>query len=176
MSTILSRYLPIREALLKGYRNITQANLTLPEPHEFNISVRGEYYYYQENILSQILNYLPYIIMIVGFLILAIAYLIGPRRYSVAPVKIIFGEKDLFGYIPKVNYVYEGIKSILRKYFVKVRDRAQCISCTPREILRKIPLISKFVDIYEEIVYGDKKRSGVEEALNEVDRACGESQ
>ncbi|MEM4789509.1 MAG: hypothetical protein QXV06_06935 [Ignisphaera sp.] len=174
LSTILSRYIPIGEVLLKGYRNITQANLTLLEPHEINISVRGEYYYYQENMLSQIMNYLPYIIMIVGFLILAVIYLIGPRRYFVAPVKIIFGEKDLFGYIPKVNYVYEGIKFILRKYFIKVRDRAQCISCTPRELLKRVPFISKFVNTYEEVVYGDKRRSDVEEALNEVDRICGE--
>lgn len=173
MSLILSRYIPIQIMQLRSYENISQTNFTFVKPQELNISFAENYYHGGET-FPQVLNYLPYIVLITGLLILMILYLIGLRRYTVAPAEIYFGEKSIFNYIPKVNYVYEGIKSILRKYFVKVRDKFQCFSCTPRELLKRVPFISKFVTVYEEIVYGNKNKSDVKEALNEVDRVCGE--
>jgi hypothetical protein len=71
---------------------------------------------------------------------------------------------------PTVNYVYKGVKSILRKYLTLLRSRVGCSICTPREVSHRLGFLKKFVEVYEDVVYGDKQRLDIDEALQEVRR------
>jgi hypothetical protein len=88
-------------------------------------------------------------------------------------VLVNIGEKNVYEAIPSAEYIYTGLKKILRRYFIALRDRAKCVGCTPREVLHKLKQYHRFVEVYEDVVYGDKQRSDVEEAINEVKSSEG---
>ncbi len=58
-----------------------------------------------------------------------------------------------------IEYVYPGIKMVLRKYYLKIRDVVGCKRCTPREIVTKCGKTEyeEFVKLYEDVVYGSKE-------------------
>ncbi|MEM2080434.1 MAG: DUF4129 domain-containing protein, partial [Nitrososphaerota archaeon] len=60
-----------------------------------------------------------------------------------------------------VEYVYPGVKLVLRKYYLKLRDALGCRKCTPRELLTRYGRseYEDFVQLYEDVVYGSKELS-----------------
>jgi len=68
-------------------------------------------------------------------------------------------------------YEYTGIKKVLRKYYLKLREIFGCTSCTPRElaVMSKDKRLYRFAEVYEDVVYGSKNRSDVDEVVKEVE-------
>gem|GEM_PF-1176224 len=58
-----------------------------------------------------------------------------------------------------VEYIYPGIKLVLRRYYLKIRDAVGCRRCTPREIVTKCGRVEyeEFAKLYEDVVYGSKE-------------------
>jgi len=73
---------------------------------------------------------------------------ITPRRYS-PRLRQVLGEL--------VEYLYPGIKAVLRRYYLRLRESLGCRTCTPREIAARVGSYADFAELYEEVVYGSKE-------------------
>lgn len=104
---------------------------------------------------------LPFLILgaVAGLLVLLIlastlSYLyrgetpITPRRYS-PRLRQVLGEL--------VEYLYPGVKAVLRRYYLRLRESVGCRTCTPREIATRVGSYADFAELYEEVVYGSKE-------------------
>ncbi|MEM1935109.1 MAG: hypothetical protein QXU65_04800 [Sulfolobales archaeon] len=58
-----------------------------------------------------------------------------------------------------VEYVYSGVKLVLRRHYLRLRETLGCRSCTPRELITKCGKkeYEEFVQLYEDVVYGSKE-------------------
>jgi len=74
--------------------------------------------------------------------------LITPRRYS-PRLRQVLGEL--------VEYLYPGVKAVLRRYYLRLRESVGCRTCTPREIASRVGSYADFAELYEEVVYGSKE-------------------
>lgn len=73
---------------------------------------------------------------------------ITPRRYS-PRLRQVLGEL--------VEYLYPGVKAVLRRYYLRLRESVGCRTCTPREIATRVGSYADFAELYEEVVYGSKE-------------------
>ena len=73
---------------------------------------------------------------------------ITPRRYSPRLRQVL---SEL------VEYLYPGIKAVLRRYYLRLRESLGCRTCTPREIAARVGSYADFAELYEEVVYGSKE-------------------
>ena len=78
-------------------------------------------------------------------------------------------------FVPTVQYVYTGIKAVLRKYLVQLRRIMGCTTCTPRELSMRgrDKCLNEFAYVYEEVVYGSKVIGRVSEVLEKIRRRLG---
>lgn len=111
-----------------------------------------------------------YLLLALGLaLIIFIAILYIRSWYREEPnISILLGEKELYEQRITVVYAYRGLKKILREYFIRFRNKVGCSNCTPRETLGKLGFLKRFVEVYEDVVYGDKQRGDVESVIDEV--------
>ncbi len=74
-------------------------------------------------------------------------------------------------FLVRAIYEYTGIKKVLRKYYVKLREVFGYTSCTPRElaIMSRDKRLYRFAEVYEDVVYGSKYRSDVDDVVKEVE-------
>ena len=73
---------------------------------------------------------------------------ITPRRYS-PRLRQVLGEL--------VEYLYPGVKAVLRRYYLRLRESVGCRTCTPREIATRVGSYTDFAELYEEVVYGSRE-------------------
>ncbi|MEM0027563.1 MAG: hypothetical protein QXT53_06770 [Ignisphaera sp.] len=113
---------------------------------------------------------IEYILLFIGFALIFIITLLYTKSWyrEESNVLVQFGEKEYYEEMCKIEYSYYGLKRILRNYFVNFRNRIRCPYCTPRETLSKLSFLKRFVDVYEDVVYGDKQRADVETVIDEV--------
>ncbi len=120
----------------------------------------------------EVISTVIFIVLIALLLVLTIALLVVPRepssRQSIAILHMLrtgYGEQELC-----VNYVYSGVRTILRRAYLELRKAFKCPRCTPRELaqLSRIPAIARFAEVYEDVVYGAKSRQDVNDVLKEV--------
>lgn len=66
-----------------------------------------------------------------------------------------------------VEYVYSGVKLVLRRYYLKLRETLGCRKCTPRELITRCGRseYEEFVQLYEDVVYGSKELSSDSEKV-----------
>lgn len=70
-----------------------------------------------------------------------------------------------------ISYSYEGIARILREIFLGIRDKLCKPYCTPREVALKhsaSSILQLFAKVYEDVVYGSRKREDAEVIADEV--------
>ncbi|MGC9149262.1 MAG: hypothetical protein ACP5GI_07485 [Sulfolobales archaeon] len=159
-------YIPSRYTIIPEEANITTIN-PLSILNKTNIERTTNYPHEGTQLVfsaSPEVNYL--IIIIVSVIILAVVLL------AIAPVPtpstegghLIYGRSRKLSRAETHEYVYEGVKKILREIYLRLRERHRCYICTPRELsLRSIDErinLIEFADTYERIVYGDKRPSG----------------
>lgn len=118
-------------------------------------------------ISNEFVEYLLLVMALSLIFFTVILYIRNIYRES-SNVLITIGKEKLYEAMPSAEYIYTGLKKILRRYFIVLRNKARCIGCTPREVLYRLKLYRRFVEVYEDVVYGDKQREDVEEAINEV--------
>ena len=163
------RYIPIS---INSFGNI-QMNLSATPP---NVSLKPmEFAQYPVPAPSSytVTNFpIEYVLLFIGFALIFLIVLLYTRSWyrGVHDVYVMLGEKEQRERGIKVEYSYHGLKKILRDYFVKFRNRIRCPYCTPRETLNKLIFLKKFVEVYEDVVYGDKQRVDVENVIDEVKR------
>lgn len=163
------RYIPIS---INSFGNI-KANLNATP---FNVSSEPmEIVQYPGSASSSyvVTNFpIEYVLLFVGFALIFLIVLLYTRSWYRGghDIYVMLGEKEQRERGIKVEYSYHGIKRILRDYFVKFRNRIRCPYCTPRETLNKLIFLKKFVEVYEDVVYGDKQRVDAENVIDEVKR------
>ncbi|MEL9940387.1 MAG: hypothetical protein QW348_06525 [Ignisphaera sp.] len=163
------RYIPIS---INSFGN-TKANLSATP---FNVSSEPiEIVQYPGSAPSSyvVTNFpIEYVLLFIGFALIFLIVLLYTRSWYRGghDVYVVLGEKEQRERGIKVEYSYHGIKRILRDYFVKFRNRIRCPYCTPRETLNKLIFLKKFVEVYEDVVYGDKQRLDAENVIDEVKR------
>ena len=71
---------------------------------------------------------------------------------------------------PRIKYSYSGVKLVLRRIYLLLRERVNCYYCTPREIYSRDRRreVGLFARIYEEVVYGSKTLSGIERIIKRL--------
>jgi hypothetical protein len=166
------RYVPIPPTLFRNLSGLQQnvsavTNISIELQRAANyISPSMDYHQISSELIEVLL------ITLTLLLIAIIVLLYFKSGYGVhGTTSIVLGRREFHENFPRVNYVYRGVKSVLRKYFTMLRKRFGCSTCTPREISLKLGLFRKFAEVYEDVVYGDKQRLDVDEALQEVRKA-----
>ncbi|MEM2698841.1 MAG: hypothetical protein QXF17_05950 [Ignisphaera sp.] len=164
----LQRYIPIPRGIGLSNHTYVEYNLTVGYRNGVNVSMEIAPGEQQPFILPW--SYLLYaflISLIVIIAVIAVFYMSFGYRGTIA--RIVSGTKEGYRGVPEVTYVYTGVKAILRKYYMKLREKVQCLQCTPREIAFKIGIYGRFADVYEDVVYGCKERRDIDRVLSEVD-------
>jgi len=147
---------------LKGANISFISNLSMSPIGERVVVATGVFTY------SDIFLYIILIASLAFIIIMILLYLWGSQKIFSSPIYI--GRKKTSDTIPIISYVYEGIKRVLREYYIVIRDRMRCKNCTPREIAIKIrskPL-ELFAHLYEDVVYGSKSRKDVYNVMDMV--------
>lgn len=165
----LERYIPLPKSLGFFNENGTEFNFSATI-HTSNASISvgvsgGEYQLSTPSIVH--LLYGALLISILSFVIIVVLYM--SFGYRGAMVQIVFGPGKKYEDVREIHYTYSGIKAILRKYYVKIREEMRCPSCTPREVATKINKYTMFAEIYEDVVYGCKERTDVQDILGGVE-------
>ncbi len=117
---------------------------------------------------------LAILIMLVLVIIIMEAYYRSPPP---RPARIWIGgggRGGIHGY-PSITYDYNGVKAVLRKYYLLLRRRLGCWNCTPRELSGRNggEHTSMFARVYEEVVYGNKMGRGLDRVLLSIKRWLG---
>jgi len=161
MSYIPQRYIVIRD------ENISTNQLIeiLRQRNATYTATRGvvEAQQSSQPLIPQELTYIL-IIFILIFMITLVFITISPQIMSLERESMFirrgFREKEREEKI--LMYIYDGVREVLRKIFLRIREDLRCIYCTPREISlknhEKIDL-KAFADVYERAVYGRKDLS-----------------
>ncbi len=111
---------------------------------------------------------------IVIAVILILAHYYGGGIHAPTRVIVQLGARERRSFIEAI-YEYAGIKKILRSYYLRLREIFGCPSCTPRELalMSRDRRIYRFAEVYEDVVYGSKERSDVDEVVREIDKIRG---
>ncbi len=58
-----------------------------------------------------------------------------------------------------IEYTYAGMKLVLRRYYLRLREALGCRRCTPRELAARSSRreLEEFAKLYEDVVYGSKE-------------------
>lgn len=76
-------------------------------------------------------------------------------------------------YFERALYYYTGLKRAFRDVFLKIKKKLDAGNKTPRETASLDRKLEKFVEMYEDVVYGDKERSEALSVINAVKRVFG---
>lgn len=117
---------------------------------------------------SDIFLYIVLIASLAFMVTMIFLYFWGSQKILSSPIYI--GRKKSSDSIPIILYMYDGIKRVLRGYYIEIRNRMGCRNCTPREIAIKTGLESLrlFAHVYEDVVYGSKTREDIYNVIDEV--------
>ncbi|MCS7098775.1 MAG: hypothetical protein RMH84_03925 [Sulfolobales archaeon] len=149
----LRRYLPIRELEVESIAPI--GNFSAVERESTVLQVLVELFEPAVAPLGAIA--LVTLLAIVALFLLTAWYGRGiaefARQYTIQKLLKLTAPEESF------EYTYSGIKLVLRKYYLKIRESVGCRRCTPREIVEKCGRreYEEFARIYEDVVYGSKE-------------------
>ncbi|MEM1628072.1 MAG: hypothetical protein QXP02_03330 [Desulfurococcaceae archaeon] len=159
MSTTL-RYIPIPQPppeMPISQGNITMVNNTLPASGVWVVGTSKEGL---EQPSHEVIMLIALIIMLVTCTVLILLFMRSNPTYGSVHLKTF--TKQYGEHLGRVNYRYSGLKLILRKIFLRLKERLNMGSDkTPREIASIDSRARSFAEIYEDIVYGDKERGDV---------------
>ena len=164
-----------------GRGSVVRENLTFVSGYnQSNVSFTNVSVKVFSSGVSPHMNYsflLVYVVLFLSFVLIVlviIMYYSGRGREGVGLNIFIGGEKG-FHRFPRLNYVYDGVKAVLRKYFLELRNKLGYRNCTPRElyISTRIKELEDFAEVYEDIVYGSKIRKDYTRVISMVRKLVG---
>ncbi len=110
----------------------------------------------------------------VAFAVLVLAYYYSSGVPIPTRVMVSLGERRVEPIITAI-YEYTGIKKVLRRYYLRLRNMIGCTTCTPREMamMSRDKRIYMFAEVYEDVVYGSKNRMDVDNVISMIDKTIG---
>ncbi len=171
-TTIPQRYMPIPQdyQVINGAFNITTYT---QEVNTSRTDLAGGALRAFHQDLSLVLS-LAVMLIIVAIVVIYMLSITSIPRIPSRSVEISRGiSRDQEHVESHRSYSYDGIKLVLRKIYLGLRRSSGCGRCTPRELALKGYASVDFADVYEDIVYGDIKRSDVDRVVERAKEILG---
>ncbi len=163
------RYIPLPENVRGINVSLKEVNISIVSNLTISSSERQAIVITQHSPMPlDIFLYTIFIVSLAFMVIMIFLYFLGSQRILSSPIYI--GRKTSSDNIPIVLYVYDGIKKVLREYYIRIRNSIGCRNCTPREIAieTRIEPLKFFAHVYEDVVYGSRAREDINNAIDKV--------